>query len=803
MNTWTSRKGRIVSYLLQFFLLLHIGGSFVHGQTRMTKIKDGTVANTDFEPFSGALLELESINKGLLVSRLTTAQRDAIALKDRSNGMLIYNISTDCFNYWAANTENWLSICGTPPPAVMRISNCDQVKAGGTLTQGIGLDANNYLEVPVTVNQAGTYEVAASTENGYYFMVSGTFPNAGNYTLYLPGMGTPRTGYVEGDPGDVLTIKINGVEVTNCRPNVFVRRANVDYSLICGQINVMGDYMMGVPLHEGNKIRVLVNVIVPGYWSIWTPTINGYSFAGNGTFNETGEHWVELQGTGTPVTGDPSPNMFTLADNAENSVNCDPFPVPIKPVSFVIECDAVEVGGSYMHDVPLGANNTLNVKVQVTSTGYTTLETNTVNGFKFSSGSVLLHKLGEQVIPLMGSGTPEEGIDTPFEIGATPGGTVESCNVTVPVKAQPVTFSMTCASIEVEGGYRPKLPMTEENKMTINVRPEYVGEWKIETNWVNGVQFTGSGTFTQPGEQQVVLQAHGTPISGGQFNYTLTSNSASGNTTCTYRVTFVYRTMNILGIGRGVYQPGSASASNSSRAILANSNSFGPNGTVKVQRLNIFNAGETEGATLRNAINSNNIDIIVIGYNYTPGEESRSILEDFVKNKKGVLIHSQENSSSGTADLINRISGGNVSVSGSGSVYFNPTLDVDDPILNGPFGDLRSKGTGSDVNNSYYVTNIPSSMIILGVNENDRNRVHIMRHRTLGYLYVGDSGWTAGNSSSGSSTIYPARITSTGLPQTKPYSGGNTVYNSFAYANAIAWAIQYAEEHINADYQVR
>ncbi|WP_144036557.1 hypothetical protein [Sphingobacterium psychroaquaticum] len=77
----------------------------------MTKIKDGTVANTDFEPFRGALLELESTNKGLLVSRLTTAQRDAIPLVDRSNGMLIYNISTDCFNYWAANTENWLSIC--------------------------------------------------------------------------------------------------------------------------------------------------------------------------------------------------------------------------------------------------------------------------------------------------------------------------------------------------------------------------------------------------------------------------------------------------------------------------------------------------------------------------------------------------------------------------------------------------------------------------------------------------------------------------------------------------------------------
>lgn len=136
-----------------------------------------------------------------------------------------------------------------------------------------------------------------------------------------------------------------------------------------------------------------------------------------------------------------------------------------------------------------------------------------------------------------------------------------------------------------------------------------------------------------------------------------------------------------------------------------------------------------------------------------------------------------------------------MTVSGTGTTYYNPILGVNDPVLNGPFGDMRLKGTGSDVNNSYYVTNVPSNMTILATQQGNASRAHIIKHNTLGFMYVGDSGWTAGDVTNTSTTIWPAKVSSSGAPLSKGYDGGTVVYNSFVYANAVAWAIKYVQDN--------
>lgn len=50
-----------------------------------------------------AILELSSINKGLVVTRMTTAQRDAIV--GPAAGMIIYNTSTNVLNFY--NGSAW------------------------------------------------------------------------------------------------------------------------------------------------------------------------------------------------------------------------------------------------------------------------------------------------------------------------------------------------------------------------------------------------------------------------------------------------------------------------------------------------------------------------------------------------------------------------------------------------------------------------------------------------------------------------------------------------------------------------
>jgi hypothetical protein len=59
-------------------------------------------------PDPAAIMELESIDKGVLISRLTTAQRTAITagLGVAQEGLLIYNTTTDEFNYW--NGTAWV-----------------------------------------------------------------------------------------------------------------------------------------------------------------------------------------------------------------------------------------------------------------------------------------------------------------------------------------------------------------------------------------------------------------------------------------------------------------------------------------------------------------------------------------------------------------------------------------------------------------------------------------------------------------------------------------------------------------------
>jgi len=114
---------KIMKYYISLIVIVCFGIFSSIAQTNMTKIKDGTISGSSAVPNLGVILELESVNKGFLAPRLTTQQRDAISSGNRTDGMFIYNTSTGCFNYWSEVQDTWLSLCGTPPPAVFTISS--------------------------------------------------------------------------------------------------------------------------------------------------------------------------------------------------------------------------------------------------------------------------------------------------------------------------------------------------------------------------------------------------------------------------------------------------------------------------------------------------------------------------------------------------------------------------------------------------------------------------------------------------------------------------------------------------------
>ncbi|MDM1409005.1 hypothetical protein [Myroides sp. DF42-4-2] len=800
-NHMIYKRGKVILSLL-FLLLIGISSSVA--QTNMTKIKDGTLSGTTTTPGLGVILELESVNKGFLTPRLTTQQRDAITAANRTDGLLIFNKTTGCFNYWSTVQDSWLSICGTPPPAVFEINQiqCQAITVNGILKQGEFLTAANYLTIPVTVTQPGTYEVKALTDNGYYFTTSGTFPSAGSYTLVLQGIGTPNIGYSTGEQGDLLTISLNNV-TAQCQQYAFVENATVSYSIDCAQVRVLGDYMIGMSLKPTNKMVLSVNVTSTGYWSISTNTTNGYSFRGSGTFSATGVQEIELLGTGTPIQSGTDTFGFTTNSDVTTRESCTDIQVQVKEVDYRVDCSNVVFTGVYKQDEPTTASHTAKLSVEVRSTGETVLETEEVNGIYFTSGPLSFDGLTTREVVLTAVGTPIQA--GTFEYVLKPQTGMEAiCSFELTVTSQPVSYTLLCSSIATVGDYAPGVPMTPMNIMLVQVNVSYPGPYTISTNTVNGIRFEATGTFNTTGTQTVQLRGIGTPLTGGIHRYTITSDSVIGANTCNKNIDFLFRRMKVLGLGSLGYQPGSAAAKYSVGTMLKTPANFGPNGIVKVDGVDVYDGGTSQGNTLRDHINSNNIDIIVVGYNYRPNAASIAILSDFVKNKKGVLLHGQENDPTGARDLINSIAhSASTSVTEIKKVWVNPIFNTTDPVLDGPFGNIVGLNLGGDLDNSLYVEGYSNEFTPLSYQTGNSNSIWALKHNTLGFIFIGDGGWVAGDVSNTSTLKWPAPRTSGGAPVSKMYHNNTTVHNSIFYTNALAWAMQYVQANINVNYTVR
>jgi uncharacterized protein (TIGR02145 family) len=136
-------------------------------------------------------LDVSSTTKGLLLPRLSTIQRDAIALP--AVGLTIYNITTKCLNFFTAS--GWNESCGTAPVVVDPSSGGTSVFTGLTCAAAsvgilvVGTPATGVTKTISVTATAGTYSISA-TANGVTFSGSGTVA-AGPQTITLTASGTP------------------------------------------------------------------------------------------------------------------------------------------------------------------------------------------------------------------------------------------------------------------------------------------------------------------------------------------------------------------------------------------------------------------------------------------------------------------------------------------------------------------------------------------------------------------------------------------------------------------------------------
>lgn len=789
----------------------------------MTKIKDNSMIGTPEAPESSVILELESANKGFLAPRMSTAQRDAIPQNQLPDGLLIFNTTTGCINYWTGLQATWLSLCGTPPPAVVSVTDlqCNAIKTEN-LKQGTALDSSNKLLIPVTVSQAGTYDILVKTDNGYYYHSAGTFPSTGNYDLILQGVGSPITGYNTGEKGDQMTVTLNGRN-SNCKPHTFVQKADVAYELNCASIALEGGLFIGVPLTDKNKLTIELDVRNTGNWNIRTNTVNGISYSGSGSFTTIGIQEIELLGRGIPIQSGAIQLVLT-SNSASGNTNCPGIEAIVKDVALTMNCPDIKVEGNYKEGVALNDTNYIVLPVKVLAPGKTTISTNILNGMQFTSGEVVLEfneaKNNIQNIVLKSTAmTPNVVGQYKFTITANKGAQA-TCSVSVNVVAQDIAYTFICNDISVNGKYAPKIAMDASNYVQIKVNVQYKGDYEIKTNEVNGISFEAKGTFTTTGEQTVILKASGTPISGGRQSFKITSNSNSptGNTSCTFAITFVYRTMNVLVIP-GVNDYSIMSGNGKPGGVLMrNTGNFGntENSIIKVEKLNMIASGLGDANYLRNIINTQKIDIIWISIS-SVNRYHEDVLTEFVNDKKGVLILSQEANLADVSHLIDRIGSAVTSSNATGItqgsiVYTQSNLipNTDDIILNGAFGDIRNKYLGNDATNGFYWSKFPEDKYtVLATRSNDTNWAWSLKHKTKGFVVVGDGGWLQGTvgTSVTNTDVYPTFSSRTGEPLTRPgYTKVNNAServnseNAFFLVNMFEWAIIHSQENTNQSY---
>ncbi len=202
------------------------------------------------------------------------------------------------------------------------------------------------------------------------------------------------------------------------------------------------------------------------------------------------------------------------------------------------DCLPKTINGTFVSGQVLNPDaDYIDIQVDVTTAGTYQISTNEVNGIKFSASGNFADT-GLNTVRLKGSGTP--AAEGPANFTVTYSGS--SCDVEIIVLpvggGSTATFTLAgapsaCTDFVLAGAYVTGAVLNSPaNSVSVKVNVTNIGTYNITTTPVNGISFTGSGTFANTGETTVVLTASGTPVTAGNFPIAVTV----GGSTCTFPI---------------------------------------------------------------------------------------------------------------------------------------------------------------------------------------------------------------------------------------------------------------------------
>ncbi len=300
----------------------------------------------------------------------------------------------------------------------------------------------------------------------------------------------------------------------------------------CLPVTINGIYQVDSVLNSSNYVDVQVNVTIGGRFDIKSDSVNGYSFKKTGTLS-TGLNTIRLYASGKPVA--TGVNTFTIAYGTSSCrFSITVFNSSVGTALYTLggspnDCSLVSLNGNYIVGLAMTSANKAQMTVNVTTIGTYIINGTTVNGVSFNVSDTFKNP-GVQSIFLKATGTPiMAGL---FNYPVTNNTT--TCNIpitytTVITNASYVLSGSpgNCTSATLNGTYTAGTALTASNTAVIYVNVLSPGNYAISTTTINGISFSGTGTFNLTGTRQVILNGTGTPATAGTFDLPL---SGGGNT---------------------------------------------------------------------------------------------------------------------------------------------------------------------------------------------------------------------------------------------------------------------------------
>jgi len=299
------------------------------------------------------------------------------------------------------------------------LGNCLPVSVSGVYVEDSGVTENNFITVDVNVTETGTYNIYTDSINGFVFKASGEFTNTGINHVKLLCKGKPVA-------ADTNYFSIH-YDSSFCEAMVIVKSNAIPpakFSLQgapgnCLNDTIIGTYIKGTTLDTTNKVKISLNVITTGRYTLTTNTVNGYSFSASGVFETEGVQTVTMYPKGTPekegtdifkVSADSSSCNLSVKVNGDEAQ----FTLQGSPG----KCMDDTVTGTYVKGIGLDTFSKAEINVRVTLPGKYGIQTNTVNGYSFTGGGSFADT-GLQTITLYANGIPENAGTDVFTVSAT------------------------------------------------------------------------------------------------------------------------------------------------------------------------------------------------------------------------------------------------------------------------------------------------------------------------------------------------------------------------------------------------